>query len=505
MHRSFLLEESGSEASQVESTSSSVSGEAGHQAVAGAPPNTPVSDNATTFDELVARLLAQPTSKADSKFSAIFLALYRKFAAPERLLDAIIEHFDGLEKNGAGHMMKPVTQLRYLAILEQWLSQYPGDFAHLKTRRKLRIFITKISQCKILAVAAKEMSSHLELVQEDDDTDWGYSDQKHEVHPGDRISTGSTSSTLVEDPTFLEDMSGTTAIGEITLRSPSGSSFMSSQFMANAEAAQRAAQLLKPNPRRPITKTEWRALMEIGDDLIAKELTRIDWIMFSSIRPRDFVRQLSSTERARCKNIVNVTRMIEHFNHLAAWVTNYILLRDKPKHRAMMMEKMMRIGRKLRELNNYNAVGAIIAGMKSSAVSRLNATRELIPANVGRDWLKLEILMAHSRSHAAYRLAWENTNGERIPYLPLHLRDLATAEQGNATFVGDEKDGRVNWKKFEIMGEVVVSMQRAQGMPYRNLVGGKGDVYIKELILDVKIEKDDDVSTSLTLIAGRHD
>jgi len=189
--------------------------------------------------------------------------------------------------------------------------------------------------------------------------------------------------------------------------------------------------------------------------------------------------------------------MSEHFNLVAAWVANYVLFRDKPKHRALMLEKFMRVARKLRELNNYNALGAIIAGIRSSAVGRLPATRELITPEQGKDWLKLEALMSSSRSHAAYRLAWENTSSERIPYLPLHLRDLASAEQGNPTFIGDEKNGRVNWKKFEIMGEVVVSMQRAQGMPYRNLVIGRVETLIKDLILGVKLEMDEDVRSPL--------
>ncbi|KAK3115050.1 hypothetical protein LTR53_006008 [Teratosphaeriaceae sp. CCFEE 6253] len=117
----------------------------------------------------------------------------------------------------------------------------------------------------------------------------------------------------------------------------------------------------------------------------------------------------------------------------------------------------------------------------------------LLPPNVGKHWLELEILMSSSRSHAAHRLAWENTDGERIPYLPLHLRDLASAEQGNATFIGAERDGRVNWRKFEIMGRVVVSMQRAQKMPYRGLGDGKGEPTIKELLLEGRLEKDEDV------------
>lgn len=232
--------------------------------------------------------------------------------------------------------------------------------------------------------------------------------------------------------------------------------------------------------------------MDQPDELIARELTRIDWIMFSSIRPRDLVRHvsLSKEQRQLCRNLAHVERMIQHFNQIAFWVANYVLLRDKPKHRVLMLEKFMRVARKLRELNNYNALGAVIAGVKSTSVHRLVATREMVQPGVGKDWLKLEILMAPSRSHFAYRLAWENSSGERIPYLPLHRRDLASAEEGNRTFIGD--DGRINWKKFEIMGDVIVGLQRAQGMPYKNLGGLQGNQQVKELLLDVKLLKDED-------------
>jgi hypothetical protein len=154
----------------------------------------------------------------------------------------------------------------------------------------------------------------------------------------------------------------------------------------------------------------------------------------------------------------------------------------------------MRVARKLRELNNYNALGAFLAAIRGTPVHRLQATRELIPPAVGKDWMKLEILMTPSRSYQAYRLAWDNSSSERIPYIPVHLRDLTTAQQGNSTFIGDEQTGRINWKKFEVMGEVIVSLQKAQGLPYRGLGSGRVGEQARELIMDVRIEKDEDVS-----------
>jgi hypothetical protein len=113
--------------------------------------------------------------------------------------------------------------------------------------------------------------------------------------------------------------------------------------------------------------------------------------------------------------------------------------------------------------------------------------------------------MSPQKSHSAYRLAWENTSGERIPYLPLHKRDLVSGSEGNRTFVGEtltkpgckdapqielDADLRINWKKFEVMGEVIISVQRAQGVPYEPF---RAYDEIKSLICDTSLQRDEDV------------
>ncbi len=110
--------------------------------------------------------------------------------------------------------------------------------------------------------------------------------------------------------------------------------------------------------------------------------------------------------------------------------------------------------------------------------------------------MRLEILMGTQKSHFAYRLAWSNTSTERIPFLPLHSRDLASAEEGNPTYIG-EGCNSINWEKFEVMGEVVVSIQRSQATSYSNITRNEE---VQRLILDSRFTKDDDVSISMARI-----
>ncbi|KAF2093287.1 ras GEF [Rhizodiscina lignyota] len=487
-----------------------------------------------TWDQLIDRLLSQPLSKADVKFVSVFLALFRAFAAPGQLLEAILRRFNEVSLNDAiPEMSRTVIQLRHLAVLEQWASTYPGDFAHPATRASMCRFVALISNTRIFSVAAREIAADLEVVAEDDDTDWACCD-RNRARPDTMLTFMSEASTLHEEnwEDLIRELSGMSFTGAMNqtapitptsnvARSPATSSASTGSssgqtMLAAIEAAAVQARTMKPNPRLPLTKAFWHALMDAPDESIAKELTRMDWTMFQSIRPRDLVRHVSlnAEQKRGCRSLENVNRMIEHFNHLAWWVANFVLMRDKPKHRALMLEKFMRVARKLRELNNYNSLGAIIAGINSTSVHRLQATRELISSLIVRDFMKLEILMGTQKSHFAYRLAWENSSGERIPYIPLHRRDLVSALEGNRTWMeGSEKmeaggsmgsggsqmvrryitDGkeRINWKKFEIMGEVIVGVQSAQSVPMTRL--GKNDI-VRESVLEVRINKDDDVS-----------
>jgi hypothetical protein len=53
---------------------------------------------------------------------------------------------------------------------------------------------------------------------------------------------------------------------------------------------------------------------------------------------------------------------------------------------------------------------------------------------------------------------------------------------------------RINWKKFEVMGEVILSIQKAQATPYPAIAKNEE---VRALVLDGKIMKDEDVSEFL--------
>ncbi|RYP69474.1 hypothetical protein DL771_006126 [Monosporascus sp. 5C6A] len=448
-----------------------------------------------TFDELVDRLLAPKMSRADSNFSDIFLCLYRKFAAPGRLFSAILTRLDSVKEDKSIHYLtKTSTQLRIIEVVAKWVATYPGDFARPAVRNRLEDFIRHLSTEPIFAAAAQQMRKSLDFnVIEDDDTGWVVDEDLEEPQ-------GRKDSLAPSKRSDYSDSFSSLGVDDSVERRPSASSSLQTDYgvagklhsfqFHSYEDYEREAATMVPTSTLPLTKFRYHIFMDTADEDIADEITRIDWVMFSSIRIRDLVRHVSLNAdlKAKCKAMQNINRMINHFNHVAKWVSNMILMRDKPKHRAQILEKFMNIALKLRQLNNYNGLAAVLAGINGTAVHRLSQTRALVPTDVQKRFARLVLLMGTQKSHFAYRLAWENSPLPRIPFIPLHRRDLVSAEEGGQTLVGQEGD-RINWKKFEILGEVLLPIMKSQGAPYPNL--SKHDT-ARELILDCLMPTDDE-------------
>ncbi|KAI1173162.1 RAP guanine nucleotide exchange factor 4 [Nemania sp. FL0916] len=452
-----------------------------------------------TFDELVDRLLAPKLSKADQNFAGVFLCLYRKFATPGELFSAIVARLDTIKDDKSIHYLtKTTTQLRIIESVAKWVATYPNDFARPAIKRRLDEFITHLSAEPIFSAAALQMRKILEeSVIEDDDTGWIKSEADDTETGVDASATAGRHGRQGND---LHDTIGTLNIGNPIENHPSASSLASTSTSGNTkihsfqfhlyEDYEREASDMIPSSTLPLTKFRYHIFMDMANDDIADEMTRIDWVMFSSIRIRDLVRHvsLSTDQKEKCKAMTNVNRMISHFNHIATWVSNMVLMRDKAKHRAQMLEKFMHIAVKLRQLNNYNGLAAVVAGINGTPIIRLSQTRALVPEQIQKRFARLAILMSTAKGYFAYRLAWENSPLPRIPFIPLHRKDLVSAEEGSITFIGPQGD-RLNWKKFEVLGEVILPIMKSQSTPYPNLSRHEE---AKELILDCLMPTDED-------------
>ncbi|EPQ27909.1 uncharacterized protein PFL1_04653 [Pseudozyma flocculosa PF-1] len=244
----------------------------------------------------------------------------------------------------------------------------------------------------------------------------------------------------------------------------------------SAEAA------LRPLDQKAALRAISNTLMEVDDEVIAAELTRLEWRLFTAIRPRDLLRHILVPRELRDGP---VARSIAHFNYISAWVCSMILAQGKAKHRARLLEKFYNIASILRHDNNYGSLNSVLGGLSKTAVHRLKHTRELLKGKpVNKVHQSLVRLMSSERSNAAYRLALDNSEGATIPYVGVHLQDILSISDGNPS---KRSDGLVHWRKFSLMDEAVMAIVRCQ--QYDRVI--KPNPAVEKLIVDVPVMDDE--------------
>ncbi|RUS14312.1 ras guanine nucleotide exchange factor domain-containing protein, partial [Endogone sp. FLAS-F59071] len=145
----------------------------------------------------------------------------------------------------------------------------------------------------------------------------------------------------------------------------------------------------------------------------------------------------------------------------------------------------------LRNMNNYNTLMAILAGINSAPIMRLKNTRDLtIVKKMDKPkWeVSLNLCEVTIKSEANYdfcfgtghlaHIGWHSKIRNRLEYLTceyfasvelsleppllvagIHLQDLLSLVEGNRDF---RSDGAVHWDKFRLMGETIINLRQFQ-------------------------------------------
>ena len=130
---------------------------------------------------------------------------------------------------------------------------------------------------------------------------------------------------------------------------------------------------------------------------LARQLTLMERALLVAIPPSECLRQ-QWTGQDRHKNAPNITRFIDHFNHINQIISSTIVQVADKKRRADALQSFIELAENLLDLNNFNGVSEVYSGLTATPVYRLKQTWEV---GVGRYLLLESRSLVRSLAHNA--------------------------------------------------------------------------------------------------------
>ncbi|CAO3629703.1 unnamed protein product [Cunninghamella echinulata] len=218
----------------------------------------------------------------------------------------------------------------------------------------------------------------------------------------------------------------------------------------------------------PILPRKNFKLLDLDPTELARQLTLIDFKMYSSIRPIECLDKAWSRETSddAAPVSVNIRASIEYCNQVTSWVSDAILSQNDVKKRSNLIKFWVQVAEKCRELNNFNTCMAVLSAFDNSSVGRLKRTWEMVGARTNQILSHIRKIMGANRNFSEYRQLIHSVNPPCIPFLGIYLQDLTFIEDGNSNIITKSKD-LINFAKREKTAEVIREIQQYQTLFYK--------------------------------------
>ncbi|XP_050990744.1 RAS guanyl-releasing protein 4 isoform X3 [Labeo rohita] len=126
-------------------------------------------------------------------------------------------------------------------------------------------------------------------------------------------------------------------------------------------------------------------------------------------------------------------------NGVSQWVQLMILNKHTSQQRAEVFTKFIHVAQKLRALQNFNTLMAVIGGLCHSSISRLKDTASLLSSDVTKTLSELTELLSSYSNYSNYRRVYNECTGFKVPILGVHLKDLISLNEALPDYLEDDK------------------------------------------------------------------
>eukprot|EP01129_Flabellula_baltica_P006757 TRINITY_DN2571_c0_g1_i1.p1 TRINITY_DN2571_c0_g1~~TRINITY_DN2571_c0_g1_i1.p1 ORF type:complete len:654 (+),score=119.58 TRINITY_DN2571_c0_g1_i1:53-2014(+) len=201
--------------------------------------------------------------------------------------------------------------------------------------------------------------------------------------------------------------------------------------------------------------------LDIDPVELARQLTLIDFGYFRAVKPTEFLDQAWSKARLKHR-AVNLLACINRFNIISDWAAAKIVSTERLKDRTKVWSRLITFATELLNLNNYNAVMAILSAFNTASIGRLQFSIDGLSQSDRDAWNHLSATLDSASGFVNYRRVIEHVAPPAVPYLGLFTQDLTFIDDGN----DDTYKGLINWKKRELTGNTIYKIQNLQQSAY---------------------------------------
>uniref|UniRef100_UPI00398F1AA3 RAS guanyl-releasing protein 1-like n=1 Tax=Pristiophorus japonicus TaxID=55135 RepID=UPI00398F1AA3 len=207
-----------------------------------------------------------------------------------------------------------------------------------------------------------------------------------------------------------------------------------------------------------------------------KSFCRLSYLDYRSYMVSGCVRENPALERS-----------VSLVNGISQWVQLMILNRPTPAQRAEVFTKFIHVAQKLRLLQNFNTLMAVIGGLCHSAISRLKETSSYLSQEVTKMLNEMTDLLSSCSNYSNYRRVFSECTGFKIPILGVHLKDLVSLNEALPDYI---EDCKINLNKLQQLYSRISELIQIQAStpPFE---ANKDLVHLLTLSLDLYYTEDE--------------
>eukprot|EP01104_Vermistella_antarctica_P010604 TRINITY_DN2841_c0_g2_i1.p1 TRINITY_DN2841_c0_g2~~TRINITY_DN2841_c0_g2_i1.p1 ORF type:complete len:656 (-),score=140.63 TRINITY_DN2841_c0_g2_i1:268-2235(-) len=215
-------------------------------------------------------------------------------------------------------------------------------------------------------------------------------------------------------------------------------------------------------------------LIDIHPHEIANCLTMMEYELFAKVSPMEFVQRTWSRDIQNSK----AHALVERFNRVSFWVASEIVTCRVLSQRTQILDAIVQTASRCLEMNNFNSLQEILAGLNLAAVQRLKKTWEGLSEASMELFQMVDKFMTPMSNYKTYRGALKKLRTEKdpcLPYVGLFLRDMTFIDE-NPDYIkprtAQEKadagpcEPMINFGKMSLVHDIVKTAQAFQTRPY---------------------------------------